>query len=81
MDVILNRCFSSIIEFIGHKDQLRCYPVQDGESLALYLVQVVLLLVEVHQDMLNHIDYASIGRELETSENYLFTDNGIFYYR
>ena len=57
------------------------YPVQDGESLARYLVQEVQLFGEVHPDLLNHIDYAAIGRELETSENYLFTDNGIFYYR
>ncbi|EKC62359.1 Antirestriction protein (ArdA) [human gut metagenome] len=53
----------------------------DGESLARYLVQEVQLFGEVHPDLLNHIDYAAIGRELETSENYLFTDNGIFYYR
>ena len=45
------------------------------------MVQEVQLFGEVHPDLLNHIDYASIGRELETSENYLFTDNGIFYYR
>ena len=55
--------------------------VQDGESLARYLVQEVQLFGEVHPALLNHIDYASIGRELETSENYLFTDNGIFSYR
>ena len=55
--------------------------VQDGESLARYLVQEVQLFGEVHPDLLNHIDYAAIGRELETIENYLFTDNGIFYYR
>ena len=32
MDVIQKRWFSSFIEFIDHKDQIRCYPVQDGES-------------------------------------------------
>ena len=69
------------IKFINHKDQIRCYPVQDGESLARYLVQEVQLFGEVHPDLLNHIDYAAIGRELEASENYLFTDNGIFSYR
>jgi len=63
------------------KNQIRYYPVQDGESLARYLVQEVQIFGEVHPDLLNHIDYAAIGRELETSENYLFTDNGIFYYR
>ncbi len=72
------RWFPSFTEFIYHKDQIHCYPVQDGESLARYLVQEVQLFGEVHPDLLNHIDYASIGRELETSENYLFTDNGIF---
>ena len=81
MDVVQKRWFSSFTEFIDHKDQIRCYPVQDGESLARYLVQEVQIFGEVHPDLLNHIDYASIGRELETSENYLFTDNGIFYYR
>lgn len=43
--------------------------------------ELIQLFGEVHPDLLNHIDYAAIGRELETSENYLFTDNGIFYYR
>ena len=81
MDVVQKRWFPSFMEFIDHKDQIRCYPVQDGESLARYLVQEVQLFGEVHPDLLNHIDYASIGRELETSENYLFTDNGIFFYR
>ena len=81
MDVVQKRWFPSFTEFIDHKDQIRCYPVQDGESLARYLVQEVQLFGEVHPDLLNHIDYAAIGRELETSENYLFTDNGIFYYR
>ena len=81
MDVVQKRWFSSFTEFIDHKDQIRCYPVQDGEALARYLVQEVQIFGEVHPDLLNHIDYASIGRELETSENYLFTDNGIFYYR
>ena len=55
--------------------------MQDGEALARYLVQEVQLFGEVHPDLLNHIDYAAIGRELEASENYLFTDNGIFSYR
>ncbi len=81
MDVVQKRWFPSFTEFIDHKDQIRCYPVQDGESLARYLVQEVQLFGEVHPALLNHIDYASIGRELETSENYLFTDNGIFSYR
>ena len=81
MDVVQKRWFPSFTEFIDHKDQIRCYPVQDGEALARYLVQEVQLFGEVHPDLLNHIDYASIGRKLETSENYLFTDNGIFYYR
>ena len=81
MDVVQKRWFSSFTEFIDHKDQIRYYPVQDGESLARYLVQEVQLFGEVHPDLLNHIDYAAIGRELEASENYLFTDNGIFYYR
>ena len=81
MDVVQKRWFPSFTEFIDHKDQIRCYPVQDGEALARYLVQEVQLFGEVHPDLLNHIDYAAIGRELETSENYLFTDNGIFYYR
>ena len=75
------RWFPSFTEFIDHKDQIRCYPVQDGEALARYLVQEVQLFGEVHPDLLNHIDYAAIGRELENSEHYLFTDNGIFYYR
>ena len=55
--------------------------MQDGESLAHYLVQEIQVFGEIHPDLMNHIDYAAIGRELETSENYLFTDNGIFYYR
>ena len=81
MKAIQQKWFSSFEEFIDHKDQIRYYPVQDGESLARYLVQEVQIFGEVHPDLLNHIDYAAIGRELETSENYLFTDNGIFYYR
>ena len=81
MDVVQKRWFSSFTEFIDHKDQIRCYPVQDGESLAHYLVQEIQVFGEIHPDLMNHIDYAAIGRELETSENYLFTDNGIFYYR
>lgn len=81
MDVVQKRWFPSFTEFIDHKDQIRYYPVQDGESLARYLVQEVQIFGEVHPDLLNHIDYAAIGRELETSENYLFTDNGIFFYR
>ena len=81
MDVVQKRWFSSFTEFIDHKDQIRYYPVQDGESLARYLVQEVQIFGEVHPDLLNHIDYAAIGRELEASENYLFTDNGIFSYR
>ena len=78
MDVVQKRWFSSFTEFIDHKDQIRCYPVQDGESLARYLVQELQVFGEVHPDLMNHIDYAAIGRELETSENYLFTDNVIF---
>ena len=80
-DMVQKRWFPSFTEFIDHKDQIRYYPVQDGESLARYLVQEVQIFGEVHPDLLNHIDYAAIGRELETSENYLFTDNGIFFYR
>ena len=64
-----------------NKDHIRCYPVQDGESLARYLVQETQIFGEVHPDLMNHIDYTAIGRKLETSENYLFTDNGIFSYR
>ena len=41
MDVVQKRWFSSFTEFIDHKDQIRCYPVQDGEFLARYLVQEV----------------------------------------
>ena len=41
MDVVQKRWFPSFTEFIDHKDQIRCYPVQDGESLARYLVQEV----------------------------------------
>ena len=63
------------------KETIRCYPVQDGESLARYLVQETQIFGEVHPDLMNHIDYTAIGRKLETSENYLFTDNGIFSYR
>ena len=81
MKAIQQKWFSSFEEFIDHKDQIRCYPVQDGESLARYLVQEIQVFGEIHPDLMNHIDYAAIGRELETSENYLFTDNGIFYYR
>ncbi len=81
MDVVQKRWFPSFTEFIDHKDQIRYYPVQDGESLARYLVLEVQIFGEVHPDLMNHIDYAAIGRELEASENYLFTDNGIFYYR
>ena len=81
MDVIQKRWFHSFTEFIDNKDHIRCYPVQDGESLARYLVQETQIFGEVHPDLMNHIDYTAIGRELETSENYLFTDNGIFYYR
>ena len=55
--------------------------MQDGESLARYLVQETQIFGEVHPDLMNHIDYAAIGRKLETGENYLFTDNGIFSYR
>ena len=77
----INALCRMVQEMQDHKDQIRCYPVQDGEFLARYLVQEVQIFGEVHPDLLNHIDYASIGRELETSENYLFTDNGIFYYR
>ena len=62
MDVVQKRWFPSFTEFIDHKDQIRCYPVQDGESLARYLVQEVQLFGEVHPDLLNHIDYAAIGR-------------------
>ena len=59
MDVVQKRWFPSFMEFIDHKDQIRCYPVQDGESpLARYLVQEVQLFGEVHPDLLNHIDYA-----------------------
>ena len=56
--------FPSFTEFIDHKDQIHCYPVQDGASLARYLVQEVQRFGEGHPDLLNHIDYASIGREL-----------------
>lgn len=43
MDVIQKRWFPNFTEFIDHKDQIRCYPVQDGEALARYLVQEVQL--------------------------------------
>ena len=51
MDVVQKRWFPSFTEFIDHKDQIRCYPVQDGESLARYLVQEVQLFGEVHPDL------------------------------
>ena len=65
------------------KDYLELLLLGDEQESMIdrYLVQEVQLFGEVHPDLLNHIDYAAIGRELETSENYLFTDNGIFYYR
>jgi len=81
MDVIQEKWFGSFEDFIDHKDHIRCYKVQDSESLARYLLLEESICGEVSPDLQNHIDYASYGRELEASEDYLFTSNGVFYYK
>ena len=81
MDGIREKWFGSFEEFIDHKDQIRHYPVQDSETLARVLLLEESICGEISPDLQNHIDYASFGRELETSEEYLFTDNGVFRYK
>ena len=36
---------------------------------------------EIPAALQNHIDYASIGQELEANDEYLFTTSGVFRYR
>lgn len=81
MNPIREKWFGSFEEFIDHKDQIRHYPVQDSETLARVLLLEESICGEISSDLQNHIDYASFGRELETSEEYLFTDNGVFRYK
>lgn len=81
MNSIREKWFSSFEEFIDHKDQIRHYPVQDSETLARVLLLEENKLGVIYPNLANHIDYASFGRELETSEEYLFTDNGVFHYK
>ncbi len=81
MNRIREKWFGSFEEFIDHKDQIRHYPVQDSETLARVLLLEESICGEISSDLQNHIDYASFGRELETSEEYLFTDNGVFRYK
>ncbi len=81
MDSIREKWFGSFEEFIDHKDRIRNYPVQDSEPLARVLLLEESVCGEISSDLQNHIDYASFGRELETSEEYLFTDNGVFCYK
>lgn len=81
MDSIREKWFGSFEEFIDHKDRIRNYPVQDSETLARVLLLEESVCGEISSDLQNHIDYASFGRELETSEEYLFTDNGVFCYK
>ena len=81
MNHIREKWFGSFEEFIDHKDQIRHYPVQDSETLARVLLLEESICGEISSDLQNHIDYASFGRELETSEEYLFTDNGVFRYK
>lgn len=81
MDSIQERWFGSFEEFIDHKDRIRHYPVQDSESLARFLLLEENRLGEIYPDLVNHIDYVSFGRELESNSEFLFTDNGVFQYR
>ena len=81
MSRIREKWFGSFEEFIDHKDQIRHYSVQDSETLAKILLLEESIYGEISSDLQNHIDYASFGRELETSEEYLFTDNGVFRYK
>ena len=63
----LQSYFGSIEELCEHEDDIICHSGCDDICL-LYTSP-------------SPRDYAAIGRKLETSENYLFTDNGIFSYR
>lgn len=81
MDRIREKWFGSFEELIDHKDQLRHYPVQDSETLARVLLLEESICGEISSDLQNHIDYVSFGRELETDDSYLFTDNGVFHYQ
>lgn len=81
MNCIQERWFGSFEELLDHKEQIRCYPVQDSESLAKFLLLEENRLGEIHSGLVNHIDYASFGRELETDHEYLFTDSGVFRYK
>ena len=55
--------------------------MQDAQSLAQFLITEEAVFGEIPADLLKHIDYASYGRELEASDNYLFTSSGVFRYQ
>ena len=81
MHAIQEKWFTNFEDFIEHKDEIRHYAVQDSKALAQYLLLEEHLYGEIPASLVNHIAYASYGRELEMSDNYLFTQSGVFRYQ
>lgn len=81
IEIIQKKWFYSFEDFFENKEEIRHYDAYDGESLARILLTEEQLYGEIPAALQNHIDYASIGQELEANDEYLFTTSGVFRYR
>lgn len=81
IEAIQKKWFYSFEDFFNNKDEIRYYDAYDGESLARILLTEEQLYGEIPAVLQNHIDYASVGQELEANDEYLFTASGVFRYR
>ena len=80
MKEIQAKWFHSFDDFIDHKDEIRHYDMSDSAFFAEYLITEEHIFGEIPVGLLSHIDFSSYGRELEHSDDYLFTSNGVFRY-
>ena len=81
IEIIQKKWFYSFEDFFENKEEIHHYDAYDGESLARILLTEEQLYGEIPAALQNHIDYASIGQELEANDEYLFTTSGVFRYR
>lgn len=71
--------FNNLEELIEHKDDIICYgDCSSMEDVARYYIEETGMFGEIPSHLLNYIDYAAYGRDLEISGNFLITSNGVF---
>jgi len=73
--------FSSFEEMVEHKDDIICHSdCDDMEDVARYYIEESGALGEIPDRLVNYIDYAAFGRDLEIEGSFLTTSHGVYEY-